>query len=97
MGIAAIVTLRFKPEFVAQAEDVVRGSLELARGFEGNLGIDVLVDQADDTRWLLVERWDSDEADAVYRAYRTEKGIRSEVGPLLAAAPEVVTFNVSPA
>jgi quinol monooxygenase YgiN len=97
MAITSIVTLRFKPEFVAQAEAVVRSSLELARGFEGNLGIDVLVDQADDTRWLLVERWESDEADSAYRAYRAEKGIRSELAPLLAGPPEVVKFNVSPA
>ena len=97
MAITSIVTLRFKPESVAQAEEVVRGSLELARGFDGNLGIDVLVDQTDETRWLLVERWESDEADSAYRAYRTEKGIRSELGPLLAGSPEVVKFNVSPA
>jgi quinol monooxygenase YgiN len=97
MAITSIVTLRFKPEFVAQAEQMVRSSLELARGFEGNLGIDVLVDQADDTRWLLVERWESEAADSAYRAYRTEKGIRSELGPLLAGPPEVVKFNVSPA
>jgi heme oxygenase (mycobilin-producing) len=97
MAISSIVTLRFKPESVAQAEEVVRSSLELARGFEGNLGVDVLVDRADETRRLLVERWVSDEADSAYRAYRAEKGIKSELGPLLAGPPEVVKYNVSPA
>jgi quinol monooxygenase YgiN len=97
MAITSIVTLRFKRESVAQAHEVVRSSLELARGFQGNLGVDVLVDQDDETRWLLVERWVSDEADSAYRAYRAEKGIRSELGPLLAGAPEVVKYNVSSA
>ncbi len=97
MAVTSIVALRFKPESVAQAEELVRRSLELARGFAGNLGVDVLVDQADETRWLLVERWESDEADSAYRDYRAEKGIRSELGPLLAGAPEVSKYNVSPA
>ncbi|WP_166875404.1 putative quinol monooxygenase [Salinibacterium sp. ZJ450] len=97
MAITSIVKLTFKPESVAEAEHAVRASLELARGFEGNLGIDVLVDQADNTRWLLVEKWESEENDAAYRAYRAEKGIKSALGPLLAGAPEVVKYDVSPA
>jgi quinol monooxygenase YgiN len=97
MAITSIVTLRFKRESVAQAQEVVRSSLELARGFEGNLGVDVLVDQDDETRWLLVERWESVEADTAYRAHRAEKGLRSELGPLLAGAPEVAKYDVSPA
>jgi quinol monooxygenase YgiN len=97
MAITSIVTLTFERESVAQAEQVVRRSLELARGFDGNLGIDVLVDRADETRWLLIEQWESEEADAAYRAYRAEKGSRSELGPLLAGAPEVVKYDVSPA
>ena len=97
MAITSIVTLKLKPEFVAQAEHAVRTSLELARGFEGNLGIDVLVDQSDETRWLLVERWESEEADSAYRAYRAENGITSALGPLLAGSPEVVKYDVSAA
>ena len=97
MAITSIVTLTFKPDSVAQAVEAVGNSLELARGFEGSLGIDVLVDQTDDTRWLLVERWVSEQADSAYRAHRAENGITSALGPLLAAAPEVVKYDVSPA
>lgn len=97
MAITSIVTLTFRPEAVPAAEEAVRNSLELARGFEGNLGIDVLVDQTDPTRWLLVERWSSEEADSAYRAYRVENGVTSTLGPLLAGAPEVVKYDVSPA
>jgi quinol monooxygenase YgiN len=97
MAITSIVTLTFKPEALPSAEQTVRESLELARGFEGNLGIDVLVDQADPTRWLLIERWESEEADSAYRAYRVEKGVTSALGPLLAGAPEVVKYDVSAA
>lgn len=97
MAITSIVTLTFKPEAVAEAEQAVRDSLELARGFEGNLGIDVLVDQSDRARWLLVERWESEESDAAYRSYRAEHGVKSALGPLLAGAPEIVKYDLSPA
>jgi quinol monooxygenase YgiN len=97
VAITSIVTLRLKPESIAQAEQAVRESLELARGFFGNLGIDVLVDQSDETRWLLVERWESEEADAAYRAYRAENGVKSALGPLLAGPPEVHKYDVSAA
>lgn len=97
MAITSIVSLTFRPEAVAEAAEVVRTSLELARSFEGNLGIDVLVNHSDNTRWLLVERWDSEDSDAAYRAYRAEKGIKSALGPLLAGVPEVVRYVVSPA
>jgi quinol monooxygenase YgiN len=97
VAITSIVTLSLKPESVAVAEQAVRDSLELARGFTGNLGIDVLVDQSDETRWLLVERWESEEADSAYRAYRAENGITSALGPLLAGPPQVLKYNVSAA
>ncbi|WP_173922383.1 putative quinol monooxygenase [Agromyces sp. Marseille-P2726] len=97
MPVTSIVTLTLKPESLADAERVVRESLELTRGFQGNLGVDVLVDQADPTRWLLIERWESEEADSAYRAYRAENGTRSALGPLLAGAPQVVKYDVSPA
>ncbi|MGO4689642.1 putative quinol monooxygenase [Glaciibacter sp. 2TAF33] len=97
MTITSIVRLTFKPEALAEAEQAVRTSLELARSFEGNLGIEVLVDREDSTRWLLVERWASEDSDAAYRAYRAEKGVKSALGPLLAGPPEVVKYDVSPA
>lgn len=97
MAITSIVTLTLKRESVAEAEQAIRDSLELARGFEGNLGIDVLVDQEDPTRWLLVERWESEEADSAYRAHRAEKGITSALGPLLAGPPSVAKYDLSPA
>lgn len=97
MAITSIVTLTLKPEAVEHAESVVRESLELARGFDGNLGIDVLVDQTDPTRWLLVERWESEAADAAYRAYRVENNVTSTLGPLLAGAPEISKYDVSAA
>jgi len=56
-----------------------------------------LVDQSDETRWLLVERWESEEADAAYRAYRAENGVKSALGPLLAGPPEVHKYDVSAA
>lgn len=96
MAIVSIVSLSIKPEATSAAADTIRESVALARGFAGNLGIDALQDQADPTRWLLVEKWESEEADAAYRAYRVEAGVKSVLGPILNGAPEITKFDVSP-
>jgi len=95
VAITSLVSLTFTPHAALEAEDAIRESLKLARGFAGNLGIDVLVDRTDRTRWLLIERWDSEESDLAYRAYRAENGITSALGPLLAEPPQIVKYDVS--
>jgi len=94
MAITSIVTLSVRPEHAASAATAIEESLVLTRGFAGNLGVDVLADPTDDTRWVLVERWESDEADTAYRAYRRDNNIPSALGPLLAGAPEVTKYDL---
>lgn len=95
MAITSIVTLTLRPEAAADAAAAVHSSLELTREFEGNLGVDVLVDRQDPTRWVLVEKWESEEADLAYRTYRAENKIPSALGPLLAGPPTVAKYDVS--
>jgi len=44
-----------------------------ARGdpaFDGNLGVEVRVDEGDRTHWLILESWQSAAHDAAYREFR---------------------------
>jgi quinol monooxygenase YgiN len=94
MPITVILELRLKPDAVAAARDVMGRALKDTRAFDGNLRTDVLVDQDDETHWILNEVWESVEHDEAYRKFRAGEGRITELAPLL-AAPPVKTRYVS--
>ncbi|MFZ1178812.1 MAG: antibiotic biosynthesis monooxygenase [Mycobacterium sp.] len=87
MPITVTLELRLKPEAVGAARDVMGRALHDTRAFAGNLGTDVLVDQDDETHWLIYELWETVEHDEAYRAFRAGAGRLTELPPLLAAPP----------
>lgn len=94
MAITKTLDLKLKPGAVAATGDLLRPVLAETRKFKGNLGVEVLIDQADETHWLLVERWESVEDDAAYKAYRaTEEGAIVGFGDVLAGAPTSTYFS----
>jgi quinol monooxygenase YgiN len=96
MAITAILELKLKADALDSAKEVVSKILSDTRAFEGCLGVDVLVDSTDETRWLCIERWASPEADAAYRAWRaTPEGAAQGLGPLLAGAPGLSSYTVA--
>jgi quinol monooxygenase YgiN len=87
MPVTVILELKFKPEAVAAGRDVMGRALQTTRAFAGNTRTDVLVDEADETHWLVYEIWDTVEHDEAYRAFRAGEGKLTELPPLLAAPP----------
>ena len=87
MPITVMLELRFKPDAVPAARDLMRRTLQATRAFDGNLGTDVLVDQDDEAHWVIYELWDSVEHDEAYRNFRAGEGKVTELPPLLAAPP----------
>jgi quinol monooxygenase YgiN len=85
--ITVILELRLKPEAVPAARELMRRTLQVTRAFEGNLGTDVLVDQDDETHWIINELWETVEHDDAYRRFRAGEGKVTELPPLLAAPP----------
>ena len=80
MTVLAILDVRLRPETASEALDVLDDVLVATRAFAGCLGVEVVV-QADDPEHVLVlERWESLEADAEYRAWRASEG-RSALAP----------------
>lgn len=92
MAIRAILELRFRPETLDDARAVLRKALVETRAFDGNLGVDVLVDRDDPAHWIAHETWESFEHDAAYREFRAGPGAITELGPLLAGAPVLTWF-----
>jgi len=79
--------LKFKPESVAAAREVMGNALKDTRAFDGNLVTDVIVNEDDDAHWIIYERWESVEQDEAYRSFRAGEGKILELPPLLAAPP----------
>jgi quinol monooxygenase YgiN len=90
MPVTVLLELRFKPESVSEGTELFRRELVKTRTFDGNLVTDVLVDEDDETHWVIYESWESVEADEAYRTFRAGEGKITEL-PSLLAAPAVKT------
>lgn len=55
MPVTVILELKFKPDAVPQARDVMGRALRDTRAFAGNLRTDVLVDEDDHAHWLIYD------------------------------------------
>ena len=95
MAVTVLLELKFKPEAVSAAQDLMRRTLATTRGFEGNLQTDVLVDTDNEAHWIIYEVWDSVEHDEAYRAFRAGEGKVTELPPLLAAPPAKTRYVTS--
>ncbi|RRQ28313.1 antibiotic biosynthesis monooxygenase [Rhodococcus sp. Eu-32] len=95
MALIALLDLKLKPEILDDAKVVLGRVLGETRAFDGCLGVDVLIDEADETHWIAYERWESSDADAKYREFRAGPGKITDLAPLLAGAPSLTKFTVA--
>ena len=95
MPVTVLFELRIKPEAVNEARDLMHRTLEVTRAFDGNLGIDVLVDTDDEAHWVIYQLWDTAEHDEAYRSFRAGDGQVAELPPLLAAPPVKTRYVTS--
>lgn len=95
MAITAFLELRVKPETLDQGlHTQLHEILSDTRAFEGCLGVDVLIDTADPTHIVVVERWASEEHDAAYRAWRAGDG-KTNLASLVASPPVLTKFTLA--
>ena len=95
MPITAILDLKLRADALDRANDVMRETLTATRAFPGCLSVTVLVDSADPTHVAVYEQWESLEADAAYRQWRTTDEGASDLGSVLAAAPTLTKFTIA--
>ena len=94
MTVTATLELAIRPESADVAAAVIHEVLVATRAFPGNQGVEVLVDAANPLRIVLLERWESLEADAAYRAWRASEGT-SNLGDILAGPPVLQLFTTA--
>src|ERR1700683_2475257 len=93
MAITAFHEMRVKPEALHQGLHAeLHAILTDTRAFKGCLGVDVLIDTADPTHIVAVERWASEERDAAYRAWRAGDG-QTTLASFLAVPPVLTKFT----
>lgn len=93
MPITSLLELQLRPEAVAEAPGVLAETLVATRAFPGCRGVEVTVDVADATHVVVVEAWESLEADDAYRAWRATPDGASELRRLLAAPPQLTRLR----
>ncbi len=92
MAITAILELSIKSESLAEAVRIIDETLAATRAFPGNLGVEVAVDVVDPSHYVLIERWESVEADEAYRAFRKTPDGASQLRTILVAPPRLVRY-----
>jgi quinol monooxygenase YgiN len=75
------------------APAIIADTLVGTRGFPGNLSVEVIVDTADPTHFVLLEKWDTAESDHAYHAWRATAEGRSSLREILDGAPVVTQFS----
>jgi len=95
MPVTVLLELKLKPDAVPAARDLMRRTLQDTRAFDGNVRTDVLVDDDDDSHWIIYELWESVEHDEAYRRFRAGAGRVIELPPLLAAPPVKTRYVTS--
>ncbi|MGN7781471.1 putative quinol monooxygenase [Mycolicibacterium sp. 22603] len=95
MPVTVFLELRFQPGAVERAREVMGRALTDTRAFAGNIVTDVLIDEDDETHWLISEVWESVDHDEAYRAFRAGAGKLTELPPLLSAPPKKTRYITS--
>ena len=95
MAITAIVDLQLKVGSLETAHQILHATLTGTRAFPGCLDVRVLVDSDDPAHVILYETWESIEHDRAYRAWRASAEGASDLGSILAAAPNLSLFTVA--
>lgn len=95
MALTATLELRLKADTLDSAFAVIHATLTATRAFPGCLDVQVLVDSADPAHVLVLETWESPEADNAYRQWRATPEGASDLGSVLATAPGLILYSVA--
>ena len=93
MPVTVVVELTLAPKDASNTVTQLAHTLSDTRDFDGCLGIQLLVDQGDESHVLLLEQWESREHQERYMEWRASSGA-SSIGPdAFVAAPRIAFFD----
>jgi quinol monooxygenase YgiN len=93
MAITIFFEIRVRPETLDQGIHAeLHTILSETRAFDGCLAVEVLIDSDDPTHIVAVEKWESEEHDAAYRAWRAADG-KTNLAASLVSPPVLTKFS----
>ena len=95
MAITSLLDVQLRPDAPADAEARVTAILSQTRARPGSLAVDVVRDLVDPRHLVVIEVWESVEADDAYRAWRATPEGASGLGELTAGRPGLTRFEVT--
>jgi heme oxygenase (mycobilin-producing) len=95
VAITVTLDLQLKADKLDTAFEVIHETLTGTRAFPGCLYVSVLVDSADPAHVVLLETWESVEADDAYRKWRATPEGASDLRSLLAVPFTLTKFTVA--
>jgi quinol monooxygenase YgiN len=93
MSITALLELRLKPESLEASHQLIHEVLADTRAFAGNEGVEVVIDAQDPAHVLVIEHWESMDADTAYRQWRATPAGASPLGTIVNARPVLTHWN----
>ncbi|QYN38858.1 antibiotic biosynthesis monooxygenase [Pseudonocardia sp. DSM 110487] len=96
MAVVALLEVQVDAESLQTSYDIVRETLKDTRAFDGCLSADVLVDRDDPAHLVMMEKWESFEHDAAYRAWRAGPGAAVKLAAVLVGKPKLSVFAEHP-
>lgn len=94
MSMTVLLELQIRSDLPTETvEGAIRETLAQTGAFPGNESLEVIVDDADATRLVVVERWATAADHDAYVAWRATPEGASALGPVVAAPPVKRTFD----
>jgi len=93
MSITVFLEVQLRPDARTGAESAIRETLAQTAAFAGNEGLEVLVDDADPDKVVVVEKWASAGDHDAYVAWRATPEGAAALAGVLAGAPVTRTFG----
>lgn len=78
----------------AEFLELVNSELEVSRGFSGNQGFDIYVENDKPGKVLFIEQWETQEDFQNYYAWRLEQGDFTLLGSYFSAPPVMRQYGV---
>ena len=95
MALTSLLDLQLRPDAPADAEERVSAILAQTRARPGSLSVDVVRDLEDPRHLVVIEVWESVEADDAYRAWRATPEGASGLGELTRGRPGLTRYEAT--
>jgi quinol monooxygenase YgiN len=93
MSVLALLEVNVKPEYVNEFKSYMKEILPDTRVFNGCQSVELQVNQDNEVNLVLVEEWETREAQGKYMAWRAETGVVERIVSMISGPPSVRFFD----